>query len=746
MADRSITQRLAVLRAMDRRAEPVLVFLAAAAIPLLLVEFSEPSIDDARIVVAGSWLIWGGFTANLVARLLLNPNRRRELAWHLPDLALIIGQPLLTIGERKATPFLALIPLAAVCFRAVLTGRLVRRTGHSLRSHPLRVIAIGVPFVWLLSGSLIFRYERQSGTVTSFGDGLWWGAVTLATVGYGDISPKSTEGRFVGVFTMIVGIGMFSVITAQLAERLVTRRRTLGRSEVIETGHTLVLGWSSMVSTIVSELVIAHESRHHASIVILANLDTDTMYDYLSTHVVGMDRSGTTVVCRSGDPTDPADLRLCRPELARSVIVIDEHHDDNNVARCLLALVHQEESDTDIPIVAEITDPAIAAAIEHVLPGRVLVVNPAAFIARTAAQACLAPGVSITYEELLGMAGSEFYVQAAPGVVGRTFAEASVLLADACLVGIRSATGITDLCPRFESLITADDQVIVIASDDSRVTVSGRGEPDPVCTDLGVPSPRHETNTSPLRAVVVGWNHLASTVLDELDGFLAPGSSITLVVNTDAIDHDLAPPQLVNAELIVRDGKGAAFADMVSAVASEAADHVIVLCQWAGMTPSEADTRALLTTFQIRRMLAQRGHDATVITELRDQHDVGLAPPNSVGDFIVGDNLVSLLMTQLSEDRELYPVFVDLLDPEGAEIYCKPASWFGVSTAHEVRVPFGALVAAGIERGDCVIGYRVARLSQDPSAGFGVRINPAKAEMVTLGSSDQVIVIADDAG
>jgi len=744
MVDRSLVRRLAALRAMDRWAEPVLVFLAAAAIPLLLVEVSEPGPSDILMVVAGSWFIWGGFAANLVARLALNPDRRRELTWHFPDLLLIVGQPLLTIGERKATPVLALIPLAAVCFRTILTGRLVRRTGHSLRTNPLRVIAIGVPFVWLFSAALIFRFERETGTVTSFGDGLWWGAVTLATVGYGDISPKSPEGRYVGVFTMVVGIGMFSVVTAQLAERLVAHRRTLGRSEVLESGHTLVLGWSAMVSTIVSELVLANRSRPGASIVILADLDTDTMYAYLDTHVGGLERSGTTVVCRTGDPTDPADLQRCRPEAARSVIVIDEHHDDNNVARCLLALGHQHSPAINVPIVAEITDPAIAAAIEHVVPGRVLVVSPSLFIARTAAQACLAPGVSITYEELLGMDGSELYVQSIPGLEGCTVAEASCRLADASLVGIRFASGVTSLCPSMDTLIGVDDQLVVVALDDSHITVVTSGA-DHRSPELGAAAPRRTGREAPLRAVMVGWNHLAPIVLNELDGFLAPGSTITLVVNTDTIDQPIEAPKLSNAEVMVRTGSGSAFADLVSTAASDAADHVIVLCQWEGMSASEADTRALLTTFQIRRMLQDHASDATVITELRDQHDVGLAPPDALGDFIVSDKLVSLLMTQLSEDRELHPVFRDLLDPRGAEIYCKPAAWYGVPDT-EVDVPFGALVAAGVVRGDCVIGYRRRALSKNPEQSFGVMINPAKADLVRIGVADQVIVIADDAG
>lgn len=59
----------------------------------------------------------------------------------------------------------------------------------------------------------------------SFFDAAWWSASTITTVGYGDLAPVTAAGRLVGVFTMVVGISAFAVVTAKIAEFLVISGR-----------------------------------------------------------------------------------------------------------------------------------------------------------------------------------------------------------------------------------------------------------------------------------------------------------------------------------------------------------------------------------------------------------------------------------------------------------------------------------------------------------------------------------------
>lgn len=53
-------------------------------------------------------------------------------------------------------------------------------------------------------------------------DAIWWSIVTVATVGYGDTYPVTTTGRFIGVLMIVVGVGLFSVITSYISSSFVS--------------------------------------------------------------------------------------------------------------------------------------------------------------------------------------------------------------------------------------------------------------------------------------------------------------------------------------------------------------------------------------------------------------------------------------------------------------------------------------------------------------------------------------------
>ena len=105
-------------------------------------------------------------------------------------------------------------------------------------------------------------------------------------------------------------------------------------------------------------------------------------------------------------------------------------------------------------------------------------------------------------------------------------------------------------------------------------------------------------------------------------------------------------------------------------------DNVIVLSDDL-LDPLTADSRVLVTLLHLRDMLAKRGgRTGSIVSEMRDDRDRALAQLTKADDFVVSEQLVSLLMTQISENRHLESVFADLFDADGAEIYVRPASYY----------------------------------------------------------------------
>lgn len=90
-----------------------------------------------------------------------------------------------------------------------------------------------------------------------FGEGLWWALVTITTVGYGDITPKTTAGRVVGSVLMVGGLLSLSLVTATVASIFIERkfRRERGLESIKETDHILILGWHYDGETLLDQLL-----------------------------------------------------------------------------------------------------------------------------------------------------------------------------------------------------------------------------------------------------------------------------------------------------------------------------------------------------------------------------------------------------------------------------------------------------------------------------------------------------------
>jgi len=136
--------------------------------------------------------------------------------------------------------------------------------------------------------------------------------------------PGGAKWIILGLFFVLALAGIFFVsalvglLTTGMDRRLEQLRK--GRSLVVEKDHTVVLGWSDQVFTVVSELVEANRSRRRSSIAILAEQDKVDMEDALRRRLG--DFGTTRIVCRTGSPLDLADLELVNLNASRSIIVL----------------------------------------------------------------------------------------------------------------------------------------------------------------------------------------------------------------------------------------------------------------------------------------------------------------------------------------------------------------------------------------------------------------------------------------
>lgn len=111
-------------------------------------------------------------------------------------------------------------------------------------------------------------------------DALWWSIVTLATVGYGDITPVTLSGRLIAIIDMIVGIGVLATFSATLASILVERkmREDLGMSSYKFEEHIILCEWNYSSRVILKELRLDPQVQE-MPIVLIANLERKPIDD-----------------------------------------------------------------------------------------------------------------------------------------------------------------------------------------------------------------------------------------------------------------------------------------------------------------------------------------------------------------------------------------------------------------------------------------------------------------------------------
>ncbi|MEP1125319.1 MAG: hypothetical protein ABJH68_15655 [Ilumatobacter sp.] len=532
--------------------------------------------------------------------------------------------------------------------------------------------------------------------------------------------------RLLGLVVTLAGIFIAGSLIGLIANAVDQRIEGLrkGRSAVLESGHTLILGWSDRVATIVGELVLANESSKRAVIVVLADVDKVTMEETLRDQVA--DLLTTKIVCRSGTTSSFSDLGLVNVADARSVIVIGGN--DASVVKSLLALQHVGVS-PDAPIVAEVNDDDAATSVRSLFGERVVIVNSDAVVAELTAQACRQRGLSQVFREILDFDGDEIYFAEFAELVGQTFSEAQLMFEESSLMGLLTVGGEVVLNPSMDTVLAPGDQLIGIASDDSTFLVGERARTGSV--DSAAPAPVVDLRER--RIVLVGWSQLGPRVVSEIDEFLGAETTLEIIVDPDVFDPadvlGSIGPVSISLEITTVSGRPEQIA---RSAAVRAFHEVIVLGRRSGISSEEADAETLLTLMAFNQLPRQDGIERVrIIAELLEQRHAPLAIATGADDFIVSDELTSLMMAQLSEHSALDRVFRDLLDRGGATIEMVPADRFGAASATGT---FGDVVAAAAARRQCALGFR-------RDADGEVVVNPPKSTPLALVGGDSVVVL-----
>ena len=576
---------------------------------------------------------------------------------------------------------------------------------------------VGLAIFLALIGGAIFwtldlEFDGQRGPAESF-----WQAFLIA-IGSGGILDDGWGPRLVTFTFVFAGVfltgSLIGVLVAAVNKRVDELRR--GRGRVLESGHTVVAGWSPRLMAVLDELLEENTSKRGVTVVVLADRDKQEMEDAFRARHRGPDRN--RVLFRSGDPTSRADLELVGVDQARAVIVLSEGSfvDATAVRRSLAA--HTVEPD-DAHVVVEIGNPRVARSLSAATSGEIAVVSVEDIVADMLAQSVRRAHLAAVFDQLLSYGGSELYVVPPGAFVGMRFRDAVVRADEMSVLGLIGDEGVPVLLPDPKRVIGKRDRLVVVAAEPGPPTLAS---PSFNLSDCAPEVQR------PLCALLIGWNEAAGGMLDRVADYLPVGSRIEVLADTTLLEdgtprwawpfagsftHTKHQPEHVLAEIDQR-----------------RPDVVVVLGYSDGMNHAEADALTLLTLMTLDQ--ARRSHRVDIDRVVAQLFDRDLAPlaANHVagGDFVITDALASRLLVHASRNPGVSAVYRELFDASGPIV-----DLFEVSS------------------GDVTYGSVVSSLSADGVVPIGaildgkVLLTPPLDSTLRMGPDDRIVAVRPSA-
>ncbi|KAG0470533.1 hypothetical protein HPP92_017233 [Vanilla planifolia] len=501
---------------------------------------------------------------------------------------------------------------------------------------------------------------------------------------------------------MLIFAMMLGLVSDAISEKVDSWRK--GKSEVIEKNHILILGWSDKLGSLLKQLAIANKSIGGGVIVVLAERDKEEME--MDIAKLEFDFMGTSVICRSGSPLILADLKKVSVSKARAIIVLasDENADqsDARALRVVLSLTGVKESlrghvvvemsDLDNePLVKLVGGELIETVVAHDVIGRLMI------------QCALQPGLAQIWEDILGFENAEFYIKKWPQLDGMRFEDVLISFPDAVPCGVKvAANGGKIVKPGFLPHI--------------------------------ISPPKY-----PEKILFCGWRRDIDDMIMVLEAFLPPGSELWMFNDVPIIerkrkltDGGLDISGLSNIMLVHKEGN-AVIRRHLENLPLETFDSILILAdESVEDSVVHSDSRSLATLLLIRdiqskrlpskeansnlrysgfshsswiREMQQASDKSIIISEILDSRTRNLVSVSRISDYVLSNELVSMALAMVAEDKQINRVLEELFAEEGNELCIRPAEYY---LYEQEELCFFEIMVRGRERQEIVIGYRLA--------------------------------------
>jgi hypothetical protein len=319
--------------------------------------------------------------------------------------------------------------------------------------------------------------------------------------------------------------------------------------------------------------------------------------------------------------------------------------------------------------------------------------------------------------------------------------------------------GTVKIFPQLNTIINKNDKIIVIAEDDDKIILSSDSNKK---YSVEIPSSSGINDNTGLlskpitreitkkieRNLLLGWNNKAPLIAKELDNYVANGSELHILTNSDKIIkfiNEQLVNQLTEQKVFLHQGNLTNKFDLEK-LNIFSYNYIILLANEGNKQENlieEADGESLICLLHLQNIIdkSNKKKTFTIVTEMYDIRNRQLANTSCSDDIIVTRNLISKYISQLSENKNIKKVYDVLLTANGPEIYlCSPSIFVPLETS----ISFYQILQKTLKHQCLTIGYRLMKYSHDQTKSYGIVLNPNKEQQITFSENDKIIILAEN--
>ena len=582
-----------------------------------------------------------------------------------------------------------------------------------------------------IGGMALYRFQahKDEDERDTLMESLWKSYFYVVNVPGADIPSEEADTRVIGNVLFVFGLLVFAILVGLVTDAIDSKVEEMkaGKGRVLESQHTVVLGWNSKGPALVRQLseAVGRDAKARRCVAILCEEEKEDVEEQVREEMDGLDHRGLSVITRKGDPSSLMLQDMMSVGSAASVVVLASDSDeqelvDSTALRTVLATRSLEKRDGDIVpanVIVEVSSRK-GAELVHMAGSHgakdksaIAMIRSEQLLGRYLVQcAGQAPGYGSVIQELISFEGSEFHVSRRVGddgrskhLVGRTWAEAVHGFRSALPVGVMAEDGTINLAVSQDYAIKASDKVIAVAEDEKDMTPVGeagfsrsleRASKAPRSTLTGLYDTSAKLLPRSKHYVVLGYRAGMDDMIFQMAEMcpVGSGSRITVLadVDVDLMQRNLGP--MVNkqratlrlisgsptraSELKKCDLATAYSIMLVGDTSSSVFDDEDGIAETLVTDPKHRDIQVLAMALGVREELARlNARIPLLVTEIQEQGTMDLLGAINVNmDIIVATDMVANILAQAAHQPDVMSVWNHILKADGCEIYMKPAS------------------------------------------------------------------------